>query len=68
MHIPVTWNMTDEITCEREIRGVLEAARATRCDNLFIVTKDEERIISRESKQINIVPAWKWLLQPITQA
>lgn len=61
--IQVTWNMADENTCEREIKGILEASTVTGCDNLLIVTKDEEKIITREGKQINVVSAWKWLLQ-----
>ncbi|WP_288208128.1 ATP-binding protein [uncultured Parabacteroides sp.] len=61
--IQVTWNMADENTCEREIKGILEASTATGCDNLLIVTKDEEKIITREGKQINVVSAWKWLLR-----
>nr|WP_129733274.1 ATP-binding protein [Parabacteroides goldsteinii] len=61
--IQVTWNMADENTCEREMKGILEASTATGCDNLLIVTKDEEKIITREGKQINVVSAWKWLLQ-----
>lgn len=61
--IQVTWDMIDGDTREREIKGVLDASRATRCDNLFIVTKDEESVITREGTQINVVPAWKWLLQ-----
>ncbi|MDR0750411.1 MAG: ATP-binding protein [Tannerellaceae bacterium] len=61
--IQATWDMSGENTREREVAGILEASRATRCDNLFIVTKDEEGVISREGKQINVVQAWKWLLQ-----
>ncbi|OJV78620.1 MAG: ATPase [Bacteroidia bacterium 44-10] len=60
--IQVTWDMSEENTREREVTGILEASRATRCDNLFIVTKEEESIISRDGKQIDVVPAWKWLL------
>ncbi len=61
--IQVTWDMSDENTCEREIGGILEASTATGCTNLLIITKDEETVIVRESKQISVVPAWKWLLQ-----
>jgi len=60
--IQATWDMSDESTREREVSGILEASRATGCDQLFIVTKDEEGIIRREGKQIYTVPAWKWLL------
>ena len=61
--IQVTWDMSDENTREREINGILEASIATGCDNLLIITKDEETVIAQENKQINVVPAWKWLLQ-----
>lgn len=61
--IQVTWDMSDENTREREIGGILEASTATGCTNLLIITKDEETVIVRESKQISVVPAWKWLLQ-----
>ena len=30
---------------------------------LVIVTKDEEDTFVREDKEINVIPAWKWLLQ-----
>ncbi len=60
--VQVTWNMTDESTREREVAGILEASVATGCDNLLIVTKDEEATITRGDKQIVIAPAWKWLL------
>ena len=63
--IQVTWDMSNEDTREREISGIREASVATGCDNLLIVTKDEEAVITYEDKQINIVPAWKWLLQNV---
>ena len=61
--IQVTWSMIDESTREREIKGLLEAASVTGCGNLVIVTKDEEDTFVREDKEINVIPAWKWLLQ-----
>lgn len=61
--IQVTGSMIDESTREREIKGLLEAASVTGCGNLVIVTKDEEDTFVREDKEINVIPAWKWLLQ-----
>lgn len=61
--IQVTWEMSNEETYAREINGILEASTATGCDNLLIVTKDEEMIVTQEEKLINIIPAWKWLLR-----
>lgn len=63
--IQVTWDMSDESTREREINGIWEASTTTGCNNLLIITKDEETVITREGKLINVVPAWKWLLQNI---
>lgn len=58
----VTWDMTDENTREREVNGILEASQITGCDKLFIITKEEECLIEVEGKEIQVLPAWKWLL------
>ena len=58
----VTWDMTDENTREREVNGLLEASQITGCDKLFIITKEEECLMEVEGKQIQVLPAWKWLL------
>ena len=63
--IQVTWDMANENTRERELTGILEASLATGCNNLLIVTKEEETTITREGKHINVMPAWKWLLQTV---
>lgn len=61
--IQVTWNMMDDETRTREINGLLEASKVTGCDNLLIITKDEEGIVTKNEKEISIIPAWKWLLE-----
>lgn len=60
--IQVTWEMSDNNTREREINGLLEASKVTGCNNLTIVTIDEESTIERNNNIINVVPAWKWIL------
>ncbi len=60
--IQVTWSMTDDETRKREIKGLLEASSATGCDNLLVITDDEENSLEVDGKRINVVPAWKWLL------
>lgn len=60
--IQVTWSMKDEDTRRREISGLIEAADATGCRNLFIITADsEEEIKINDERIIHVVPAWKWL-------
>ena len=60
--IQVTWTMDDKETREREINGILEASRATDCNNMLIITHDEEETITIEDKTIAVIPAWKWML------
>lgn len=61
--IQVTWDMTDEETREREISGILKASAMTGCDNMLIITNDEEGSIIKDGKRIDIVKAWKWMTE-----
>lgn len=60
--LQVTWDMSDSNTREREINGILEASKITKCDKLTIITIDEETSFVQNGKTINVVPAWKWML------
>ncbi|MBO7608859.1 MAG: ATP-binding protein [Muribaculaceae bacterium] len=60
--VQVTWEMNDISTRHREINGLLEASDSTGCDNLTIVTHDEEGVINIASKTIRVIPGWKWML------
>ncbi|MGM9859488.1 MAG: ATP-binding protein, partial [Muribaculaceae bacterium] len=61
--IQVTWSLDNEETRRREINGLIEAAEVTGCDNLFIVTADyDENIQLENGKEIQVIPAWRWLL------
>lgn len=61
--VQVTWTMQDDNTRQREINGLLEAAAATGCNNLWIITSDTQDDIQTPSGQtIHVVPAWRWLL------
>ena len=61
--IQVTWDMTDEETLHREIGGICEAADATGCRNLYIITADTtEEIKLDDGRIIHVLPAWRWLL------
>lgn len=61
--IQVTWQMADEDTRRREISGLVEAAEATGCRNLYIITADTtEEIVLDDGTGIHVLPAWRWLL------
>ena len=58
--------MVDEETRQREIDGLLEASQISGCENLFIITYEEENEILANGLIIKVLPAWKWLLQART--
>ena len=65
--VQVTWDMsgTDErsrATRKREIDGLIDAAEALGCEDLIVITHDEEAMIDQDGHRIRVVPAWKWLL------
>lgn len=62
MLLQVTWSMADAGTRSREINGLLEASSVTGCDQLFIITNEDEETFSADGKTINVLPAWKWVL------
>ena len=66
--IQVTWSIANDETREREIKGLLEASSATKCDNLLIITNDEKDTFQKAGKRIDVIPAWEWLLNKESQA
>lgn len=57
----VTWDLNDE-NREREIFGLVQAAKYLNINEGTIITYDSEEVIKVESITINIIPAWKWLV------
>lgn len=47
----------------REIAGLLEACKYTGCDDLTIITLNQEDSVSDKGRQIKVIPAWKWMLE-----
>ncbi len=60
--IQVCWDIEEEKTLARETKGLIEAAQATGCRDLMIITNGNEATIEHEGHTIRVVPAWKWLL------
>lgn len=60
--IQVSWSINTSETKEREVSGLLKASQATNCDDMTIITHDEEATLRHGDKSIKVVPAWKWLL------
>jgi hypothetical protein len=47
-------------TEKREVDGIVECAGELKCDNLTIVTNDEERTIEKDGYSISVVPVSKF--------
>ena len=66
--IQVCADMHDERTQSREIRALLKASRELRCNNLLILSEQEEKTEVAEwfgmTGTIRYVPLWKWLERP----
>jgi predicted AAA+ superfamily ATPase len=48
---------------ERELRGLPETARHLRADRVVVVTFDDEETLSLSGVRVEVIPAWKWLLE-----
>jgi hypothetical protein len=61
--IQVCYDLDNFVTREREIKSILKASDEFDCDNLLIITKNQEEEIVMGKKKIKVIPAWKWLLE-----
>ncbi|HAI73810.1 MAG TPA: ATPase [Candidatus Moranbacteria bacterium] len=60
--IQVSQNLSDPETEKREITGLLEAMEKFNLKKGLIITESQEEKRKIKNKTIEIVPAWKWLL------
>ena len=57
----VSYDISNEKTRKREIKGCIAGAKATKCDNIFLITDNESEVIEEDGYTIQIVPIWEWL-------
>ena len=50
-------------TIEREVNALLKLSNYMKCKRLLIITGDIEKTIKANSKKIEMIPLWKWLLE-----
>ncbi len=64
--IQVCWDVTQTKTLDREVRSLLKASGKLKCDRLLIITMEEEKTEEFSwfgvQRNIEFVPAWKWML------
>ena len=54
--VQVCYDMSSPKTEKREVDSIVECANELKCNNLFIVTNDDKRIIDKDGYTINVVP------------
>lgn len=57
--IQACWDIDDQNTLNREIKGLLEASEQLNCNKLLIITYDQEHEVHHDHKTIQIKPAWR---------
>jgi len=65
--IQVCWDVTNEETRERELKGLLESMKEFHLEEGLIITGDFEETEKIKEKKIIYKPLWKWLLSPSLQ-
>lgn len=63
--VQVSYNIEDAVTYERETKALLSYAKRYNCQDLYIITMDEEKDVTIDSTDIHIMPIWKMLLKGI---
>ena len=61
--IQVCYDIADLVTKKRELRILVKASKALRCNNRLVITEDYEAVEQYKDKEVRFVPLWKWLLQ-----
>lgn len=57
----VCYDISNEKSKKREIKGCIAGAKATKCHNIFLITDHESEIIEEDGYTIQVIPVWKWL-------
>lgn len=60
--IQVSYDLSSEKTRNREVKGLKNAAMKLKCDNLTLITFEENGTIESDGRTIKVVPATEWLL------
>ncbi|MBQ9660736.1 MAG: ATP-binding protein [Bacteroidales bacterium] len=63
MAIQASYNLAEQDTREREINALVDFNKAFPLERAVIVTYDQEETLDINGLTIEIIPAWKWLLQ-----
>lgn len=60
--IQASYSLQDESTFQRETEALIKVSKRLEVNDLMIITKDEETVLEKDGKTIQVVPLWKWLI------
>lgn len=60
--IQVSYDISTEKARKREIRGLKNAAKKLKCNNLTLITFEEHETIEEDGYTVHVIPATEWLL------
>jgi len=60
--IQVSWSIAEISTRDREVKALISGSKKYKATKLLIITENEESEIVIDNYKINVIPAWKWLL------
>ena len=60
--LQTSYSLQDESTFQRETEALIKVAKHLEVNDLMIITKDEETVLEKNGKTIQVMPLWKWLL------
>jgi predicted AAA+ superfamily ATPase len=61
--LQVAYTVKGKEARERELRGLPETARHLRADQVTVVTFNDEETLDLAGVRVEVVPAWKWLIE-----
>jgi len=61
--IQVVYELNDEKTKDREIKGLISCAKEFKIKKGTIITKDYQAVETLDDIKIEFIPLWKWLLK-----
>ncbi|MGB9663427.1 MAG: hypothetical protein ACPL25_00715 [Ignavibacteria bacterium] len=61
--IQVVYDISNQATFEREIKGLVDGSKETSCDELLIISWYTEGTEKYNGKEIKIIPFWNFLLE-----
>lgn len=60
--IQTSYSLQDESAFQRETEALIKVSKHLEVNDLMIISKDEETVLEKDGKTIQVVPLWKWLL------